>query len=137
VEYTVEPGVVVVTVTVGVTVLRRLSTFQAPSMHQSHMVTGKGSTMAVMVTVVQLVVAVTVEAGTWIYWLQNGIASAMYLWSTSALRTLSRLHVFRSPRRGVDKAGAAASKRVKKVEKSIFDTRNCDQLGSKLRQRTP
>jgi len=89
-------------------------------MHQSHIVTGNGSTMAVMVTVVQPVVAVTVEAGTWINWLQNGIASAIYLWSTSALRTLSRLHVFRSSKRGVENAGVAASRRVKKARKSIL-----------------
>lgn len=64
-EYTVETGVVVVTVTVGVTVLKvPLAQIQGPSIHQSHVVTGNGSTMAVMVTVVQLVVAVTVEAGT-------------------------------------------------------------------------
>jgi hypothetical protein len=77
----------------------------------------------VMVTVWQPVVAVTVEAGTRIYLLQKGIASAMFLWSTSALRTLSRLHVpsVLSDRKGVDKAGTTASRRVKIIEQAMFD----------------
>ncbi len=75
--------------------------------------------MAVRVTVTQLVVAVTVEAGTWIYLLQNGMASSIYLLSTSALRTLSRLHVFLSATRGVEKAGTTDSRRVTKIGKAI------------------
>ena len=44
-----------------------------------YMVDGIGSTIAVMVVVTQPVVAVTVEAGTWMYLLQNGMDWSMYL----------------------------------------------------------
>jgi hypothetical protein len=84
--------------------------------------------MAVMVTVVQPVVAVTVEAGTWMNWLQNGMASAICLWSTSALRTLSLLHVFRSSKSGVENAGADTSKGVKKVNKCILIQKSVTSL---------
>lgn len=80
--------------------------------------------MAVIVAVTQPVVAVTVEAGTWIYLLQNGIDWSIYLSSISALRTLSLLHVrvfsVLSANRGPHKAGVTDSRRVTKTKNAML-----------------
>jgi hypothetical protein len=95
------------------------------------MVEGIGSTIAVIVVVTQPVVAVTVEAGTWMYLLQNGIDWSIYLLSISALKTLSRLHEFgsvvRSDTRGLHKAGITANRRVRTMEGAIFDVRTWER----------
>jgi hypothetical protein len=77
--------------------------------------------MRVIVVVTQLLVAVTVEAGTLIYLLQNGMASSICLLSTSALSTLSLLQTFLSSTRGLERAGATASKRAKKIETAMIE----------------
>lgn len=71
-------------------------------------------------SVTQLDVAVTVAAGTSMYVLQNGRASSICLLSTSALRTLSLLHVY-PPAGGVHSTETTDSRSVKKIESDMME----------------
>lgn len=74
------------------------------------------------------------------YLLQNGIASAMFRLSTSALRTLSRLHVpglVLSTARGVEKAGTADNKRAKRIAEAMFDRSGKKKLGPTMQETIP